>query len=254
MMPRIIPVLLLKENGLVKTTRFKNPVYVGDPINAVKIFNEKKADELVFLDIEASKNNTPPDFECIKSIASECFMPFAYGGGIRTFDDAKKIFDCGVEKVIINSALFQNPELVKKIADVYGQQSVVAAIDVKKTITGKYCVFRHDSETTLKITANEWIQQVIAMGVGEIMLTVIDREGTRKGYDLDFFEQIAACESPVPVIANGGADKINDFKEILSLGTVDAVAAGSFFVFHGKHRAVLITYPKSSDIKEMLKR
>lgn len=254
MIPRVIPTLLLQNNGLVKTTKYKNPVYIGDPINAVKIFNEKKADELIFLDIDASKNNTPPDFEYIQSIAGECFMPLAYGGGVRTFDDAKKLFDCGVEKIIINTALFNMPDLVGQIAKTYGQQSVVGAIDIKKTLTGKYCVFRHDLQTTLKTPANEWIGHVISMGVGEIMLTLVDREGTRKGYDLDFFQQIGACNSPIPIIANGGADGLQDFKDVLSLGTVDAVAAGSFFVFHGKHRAVLITYPKTSEIKEILKK
>lgn len=253
MIPRIIPVLLLQDNGLVKTEKFNNPVYIGDPINAVKIFNEKRVDELVFLDINSSKNGTPPRFDYIKSIASECFMPLAYGGGVKTLDDAKKIFDCGVEKIVINSALFQQPELVLNIAKIYGQQSVVAAIDVKKTFTGKYCVYRHDSGNTLKVLATDWIREVIGMGVGEIMLTVVDREGTRKGYDLDFFQGLAACESPVPIIANGGAGKLLNFKEVLSMGTVDAVAAGSFFVFHGKHNAVLITYPKTSEIKETLK-
>lgn len=254
MIPRIIPVLLLKDNGLVKTNRFRNPVYVGDPINAVKIFNEKKADELIFLDIDASKKNTPPNFEYIQSIASECFMPFAYGGGIKTFNDAKRLFDCGVEKVIINSALFDDSSLVADIIRVYGQQSVVAAIDVKKSLTGKYYVFRHAIDATSKMPATEWIERVIAMGVGEIMITAVDREGTCKGYDIDLFELIRTCRSPIPIIANGGADKIEDFKEVLSLGTVDAVAAGSFFVFHGKHRAVLITYPKASEIKEIMKK
>lgn len=254
MIPRVIPVLLLQNNGLVKTTKFKNPVYVGDPINAVKIFNEKKADELVFLDIDASKNGALPDFDFIKSIAGECFMPLAYGGGIKSFDDAKKLFDCGIEKIILNSALFTAPDLVKQIANVYGQQAVVASIDVKKTLTGKYCVFRHDQESTLKTAANDWIKEVVAMGVGEIMITLVDREGTRKGYDLDFFQKLSDCKTPVPVIANGGADEIRNFGEVLALGTVDAIAAGSFFVFHGKHRAVLITYPKSSDLKEIFKK
>lgn len=253
MIPRIIPVLLLQDNGLVKTTKFKDPVYIGDPINAVKIFNEKKADELVFLDIDASKNKTPPDYEHISSIASECFMPLAYGGGITTFEEAKRIFDCGVEKVILNSVLFQNTTLVGEIAKTYGQQSVVASVDVKKSFTGKYHVYRHDINTTTKISLNDWLQQVITMGVGEIMITAVDREGTRKGYDLDLYEEIRSSATPVPIIANGGADKIEDFRDVLALRTVDAVAAGSFFVFHGKHRAVLITYPKASDIKEMMR-
>lgn len=253
MIPRVIPVLLLQNNGLVKTARFKNPVYVGDPINAVKIFNEKRADELIFLDIDASKNNASPDFEYIESIASECFMPLAYGGGIKTFEDAKRLFDCGLEKIVLNSSLFTNPNLVSEIIETYGQQSVVAAIDVKKTLSGKYCVFRHDVGETLKISANDWIKKVIEMGVGEIMITVVDREGTRKGYDLDFYQHIAACNIPVPVIANGGADEISNFSDVLSLGTVDAVAAGSFFIFHGKHKAVLITYPKYEEIKGAFK-
>jgi cyclase len=252
MMPRIIPVLLLQNNGLVKTSRFKNPVYIGDPINAVKIFNEKRADELIFLDIDASKNNTPPDFDYISTIATECFMPFAYGGGVRSYEDAKRIFESGAEKIILNSILFDKPDLVQEIVSTYGQQSVVAAIDIKKGLTGKYLVYRHQNQTTEKTPPLEWIRKVVDLGVGEIMITSIDREGTGKGYDLDFFKQIKDCDIPVPVVANGGANGIQDFKDVLSMGTVDAVAAGSFFVFQGKHRAVLITYPKASETKEIL--
>lgn len=250
MFPRVIPVLLLRDGGLVKTIKFGDPKYVGDPMNAVRIFNEKKVDELVFLDIDASRNRQEPDYDYIRDIAEECFMPFAYGGGIKTIDHIRRIIALGAEKVVLNSVLFDNPDLVRKAVQQFGQQSIVAAVDVKKNLMGKYRVYRHDQGKNLSLDALDWIREVEAMGVGEIMVTMVDREGVQKGYDEAFYNKLADIVS-VPVIANGGASGLDDFSRVLDSGGVNAVAASSFFIFHGKHRAVLITYPKYKDIKQL---
>lgn len=246
--PRFIPVLLLHDGDLVKTEQFKDPKYVGDPMNAVKIFNEKQVDELVFLDIDASKKQADPDYDYIADIAKECFMPFAYGGGVRTLDHVQRIIRLGAEKVILNTILFDDPDIVKQACAQFGQQSIVAAVDVRKNMWGKYHVYHHISGKTLKTDAIEWLRTVESYGVGEIMVTCVDREGTAKGFDTDFYSQIGDAVS-VPVIANGGAGNMDDCRVVLSIPSVNAVAAGRMFVFHGKYRAVLITYPKYAEIK-----
>lgn len=244
---RIIPCLLLKGNGLVKSIKFKDYKYVGDPINAVRIFNEKEVDELVFLDISATLEGRKPNFKLITKIAEETFMPFGYGGGITDVEDAKKLFTLGAEKVILNSSAAKAPALVEQIAKLYGNQSVVASIDVKKNLFGKYEVYVNSGKVNTKEEPAAFAIKMQEHGAGEILLNSIDRDGTLQGYDLDLVDHVCSKLS-IPVVACGGARGVDDFKMALKHGA-SAVAAGSMFVFHGKHRAVLITYPSIEEIK-----
>lgn len=244
---RVVPVLLLKNRGLVKTVRFDSPRYVGDPINAVRIFNEKEVDELILLDINATKNQRPPDFDLIQEIGSEAFVPFAYGGGITTAAQAKKILFAGAEKVVLNSILFQNEQLVTEISNLVGASSTVVAVDVKKNFFGKPCVFQHTKGKVLNIDPIEYCQKMVHLGAGEIFINAVDLDGTMKGYDLDLIKKITSSVD-VPVIACGGCGNIEHIREVLTVSHASAAAAGSFFVFHGKHKAVLINYPESGDL------
>jgi cyclase len=243
---RIIPVLLLSKGGLYKTIKFKNGKYVGDPINAVKIFNEKEADELLLLDYKASVENRPPDYIKIKEIAEEAFMPMAYGGGIKNADDAKKVFDCGFEKIVLNSILFQNISLIEQIANIYGAQSVVGCIDVKKNLFGKYHVYSHSGTKNTGKDPLKWAKEIELKGVGEIILNSIDNDGTWNGYLFDLIKDISH-KIDVPMIACGGAGSEEDFKKAVFAGA-SAVAAGSMFVFQKKEMGVLISFPSSLKI------
>jgi len=243
---RIIPVLLLSKGGLYKTIKFKNGKYVGDPINAVKIFNEKEADELLLLDYKASVENRPPDYIRIKEIAEEAFMPMAYGGGIKNADDAKKVFDCGFEKIVLNSILFQNISLIEQIANIYGAQSVVGCIDVKKNLFGKYHVYSHSGTKNTGKDPLKWAKEIELKGVGEIILNSIDNDGTWNGYLFDLIKDISH-KIDVPMIACGGAGSEEDFKKAVLAGA-SAVAAGSMFVFQKKEMGVLISFPSSLKI------
>jgi cyclase len=243
---RIIPVLLLSKGGLYKTIKFKNGKYVGDPINAVKIFNEKEADELLLLDYKASVENRPPDYIKIKEIAEEAFMPMAYGGGIKNADDAKKVFDCGFEKIVLNSILFQNISLIEQIANIYGAQSVVGCIDVKKNLFGKYHVYSHSGTKNTGKDPLKWAKEIELKGVGEIILNSIDNDGTWNGYLFDLIKDISH-KIDVPMIACGGAGSEEDFKKAVLAGA-SAVAAGSMFVFQKKEMGVLISFPSSLKI------
>lgn len=246
---RVIPVLLLKNKGLVKTVKFDQSKYIGDPINAVKIFNDKEVDELVFLDIDAGKNRTKPDFERIKDIASECFMPFAYGGGITELEDIKTLFSLGVEKVIINSAALTSMDLIKAAADIFGNQSIVVSIDVTKNLWGKHQIFSHSGIKHNKTDLIAYTKEAAEAGAGEIIINSVDLDGTMKGYDLALIQKISAAVS-VPVVACGGAGQLADFRKAVDAGA-SAVAAGSFFVFHGPHKAVLINFPSHTQLKEL---
>lgn len=241
MTTRLIPILLLTNNGLVKTLNFQSPRYVGDPINAVKIFNTKEVDELVFLDISKERHSDGPNYQQIKEIASEAFMPFGYGGGITTLQQAEKIFSIGVEKIIINSSFWANPRLVSSIAEKFGEQSVVVSIDVKKKMFGGYSVFSHSGNINVTLSPLEAALKAEEYGAGEIILNSIDKDGTLSGYDLDLIKSVAT-HLKIPLVASGGGSSIENFKEALNAGA-DALAAGAFFVFHGKHKAILITYP-----------
>ena len=246
---RVIPVLLLQNGGLVKTIKFKKPNYIGDPINAVKIFNEKEVDELVFLDIEATKLGKEPDYNKIEEIASECFMPLGYGGGIQNIEQVKRIIGIGVEKVILNSSVTQNPELISKIAKIYGNQCAVVSVDVRKDMFGKYICYINSGKNKIKQKIIDFVKFLENEGAGEIILTSIDREGTFKGYDIDLIKKVSENVN-IPVVANGGASKIEDFTNAIKNGGASAVAAGSFFVYKSKNRGVLINYPSQKELKE----
>lgn len=247
---RVIPSLLLKGQGLVKTVRFKNPTYIGDPINAVRIFNDKEVDELVFLDITATIDRHPPQFDIIKDIASECFMPFGYGGGIHDIETAARILKMGSEKIIINTAATDS-ELLRKAASVFGSQSVVVSIDVKRSRRGEYEVYTHSGTRKTKHDPVQFSMDVEANGAGEIFLNSIDRDGTMEGYDLELIQQVTEKVN-IPVVACGGAGTLTDFQQAIIKGGASAVAAGSMFVFHGPHRAVLINYPTQEELKKYL--
>ena len=244
---RIIPCLLLKGEGLVKTVKFKDPKYVGDPINAVKIFNDKEVDELIFLDIEATVEGRRPPIKLISEISSECFMPLSYGGGLRDLDDLKTIFNAGVEKVIINSYAIENPNFISEASELYGSQSIVVAIDVKRSSKGKYEIFSRGGRKKTNLDPVEHAMKMETLGAGEIFLNSIDRDGTMKGYDIGLIKEVAESVS-IPVVACGGAGRIEHFVEAVKKGGASAVAAGSMFVFHGKHRAVLTTYPSVEEL------
>ncbi|MBL0637257.1 AglZ/HisF2 family acetamidino modification protein [Aeromonas veronii] len=241
--PRIIPVLLVHEKGLVKTVKFKDPKYVGDPINAVKIFNEKEADELIVIDIDASIKGVEPDYKLIEKLATECRMPLCYGGGIKTVEQAQRILGLGVEKVALSSVVFKKPELITELAEHVGRQSVVVILDVKKRFLGaKYDCYSLNAKVNQKVCAFELAQKVEALGAGEIVINSIDNDGVMKGYDIDLITKIKSLVS-VPVTAVGGAGSYDDIKTLLRNHPIIGAAAGSAFVFKGKYKAVLINYP-----------
>jgi cyclase len=247
---RVIPVLLLKNEGLVKTIKFKDPKYVGDPRNAVKIFNEKEVDELSFIDISARVKRVGPNFQMIEEIASECFMPLCYGGGVNTLEEIKKLFSIGVEKVSLNTLLHTNPEIVNEASRQYGSQSIIASIDVKKNFFGKYEVFTNSGTKNTKLDPVKFAINMQELGVGEILLNSIDRDGVMKGYDLVLISSITSVID-IPLIACGGAGNLEHMRDAISIGKASAVAAGSMFIYHGKHNAVLINYPKQEDLKKL---
>ena len=239
---RVIPCLLLKGQGLVKTINFTNPKYIGDPINAVKIFNDKEVHELFFLDITASTEQRTPRLDYISDIASECFMPLGYGGGIRTIKQAEDIFNRGVEKIIINSYAIEKPSFIHELADLFGSQSIVISIDVKKNFFGNYQTYTYSGKTKTAWDPMKWAQEAEKLGAGEIFLNSIDRDGMMDGYDIPLIKSICASVS-IPVVACGGAGTVEDFGRAVHDGGASAVAAGSMFVYVGKHRAVMINYP-----------
>lgn len=251
MRTRVIPVLLLKNGGLYKTVKFKEPRYIGDPINSVRIFNEKEVDELAFIDISATPAGSGPDFDVIEQIAGEAFMPMAYGGGISTFDHVERILGLGFEKVIFNTACFDNPGLLTKTASVYGNQAVLACIDVKRTMLGKYEMYTHSGAKKRAGNLVDHVKAIQSAGAGEFCINSIDRDGTMKGYDIDLIKIVTSASS-VPVISLGGAGTVADFQSAVVNGGASAVAAGSMFVYKGVHRAVLINYPERVDLRKTL--
>ena len=249
---RVIPILLLQGSGLVKTSKFKSPSYVGDPINAIKIFNEKEVDELILLDISASKKNSEPDYEMIENIASECFMPLSYGGGVNNIEQAQRIFSLGVEKISLQTSILENFTLLKKISEKFGSSSVIASIDVKKNMFGSFKLYSSHSEKILNKSWSEHFKECISNGAGEILLNYVNNDGQRKGTNLELIKQ-ASQLTTVPLIAAGGVGSLNDIKLTRDAGA-DAIGAGAFFVYHGPHNAVLITYPNYDDLKSLLKK
>jgi cyclase len=246
----VIPCLLLRNGGLVKTVKFGEAKYVGDPINAVKIFNEKEVDELVFLDITATAANRGPNFELIRDIATEAFMPFGYGGGITTIEQVASLVALGVEKVVLNTSVVERPEFIREAANLVGSSSVVVSIDVKRSLLGRYEVVTRNAGRKSGLDPIEWARRAADLGAGEVLLTSVDRDGTQKGYDLALLRQVTEAVS-VPVIASGGAGSLDDFRAAVREAGASAVAAGSLFVFHGKHRAVLITYPDYRELEKV---
>ena len=247
---RIIPTLLLKNNGLVKTQQFKNPVYIGDPINAVKIFNEKEVDEIAILDITATVENREINYSRIEEIVSGAFMPIAYGGGINRLQQIETLFKLGVEKVVLNSVAFTNPNIIMEAAKVFGSQSIVVSLDIKKDFFGKYRIYTMSGRTKQNFELIDTLKKYEDFGVGEFLINSIDRDGIQKGYDLELIKLVNQ-NTTVPFIACGGAGNVEDLSQAIKSGA-SAVAAGSMFIFHGKHRAVLISYPKYEEIEKII--
>lgn len=239
---RIIPALLLMDSGLYKTTRFGSPRYVGDPINAVKIFNEKGADEIILLDISVSKQKGNIDLRKIADIAGEAFMPMAYGGGIRSFEDAQKVFDAGYEKIVLNTIVPENPRLIPEIAGVYGSQSVVVSIDARPDWMGRYRVYTRGGTKNTGLGPAEYARKAEEAGAGEIFINAIHRDGTWEGYDIPLIRSVSDVVN-IPVIACGGAGSMDDLAKAIKEGGASAVAAGSMLVYQKKGMGVLINFP-----------
>jgi cyclase len=242
---------LLHDGGLVKTRQFSSPRYVGDPINAVRIYNEKEVDELVFLDITATKEGRAPDFELVAAIASECFMPFCVGGGIRQLGQIESLLRLGVEKVALNAIAAESPEFVEAAARRFGSQSIVVSIDVKRSLLGSYGVRTRGGTKSVGVHPVAYARRAEELGAGEILLTSIDRDGTMKGYDLELTGAVASAVT-VPVIACGGAGSIGDLASVTQNAGASAAAAGSLFVYHGKHHAVLINFPARAELDAVM--
>lgn len=249
--PRVIPALLLKGGGLVKTVKFKEPKYLGDPINIVRIFNDKEVDELVLLDITGTPENRGPQFDLLKNIASEAFIPLAYGGGIRNMDDVRKLLSIGIEKLIMNTSAVETPSLVREVADHAGSQAAVASIDVKKGLLGKYEVFIRCGQKKTRLDPVKHAVEMERMGAGEIIINSMDRDGTMQGYDVELVRRVADSVR-VPVVACGGAGNLSHVSEVIKQGHASAAAAGSIFVFQGPLRGVLISYPTPKELKEFI--
>lgn len=246
---RIIPCLLIQNKGLVKTVNFKDPKYVGDPINAVKIFNEKEVDELIVLDIDATKEKRGPNLKMIKGLADECRMPFCYGGGITTVEQAKKIINLGAEKVALSYSALNNISLCQEIGDVIGNQSIVVVLDVKKKkLFGGYDIYTHNGTKKSNWKLNDLISKLEEIGIGEIVINSIDNDGVMQGYDLPLIESVRE-KCSMPITAIGGAGSIKHIKDLISKFKIIGAAAGSLFVFKGKYKAVLINYPNREERK-----
>ena len=247
---RVIPALLLRDGGLVKTRQFKDAKYVGDPINAIRIFNEKEVDELMVLDIVASKHGREPDYAMIELFAGECFMPLCYGGGVSTVEQAARIFDLGVEKISLQSAAINDITLISRIAERFGSQSVVVSVDIKRNWLNRPGLQQSSTGKIRKLAWLDFARQAVAAGAGEVLINAVDRDGEMQGMDLDQIRE-ASTALTVPLIALGGVGSLQDIKAAVEAGA-SAVAAGAFFVFHGPHRAVLITYPLYQELEILL--
>jgi cyclase len=249
---RVIPCLLLQDGGLVKTTKFGRPRYVGDPINAIRIFNEKSVDELVFLDITASRTGAEPNYDLIARIAGECFMPLCYGGGIRTIEQARSIVASGVEKIAVNSMAIDRPELLSELSQELGASSVVVSIDVKRDLLGRDRVYHPSKRRLTNLDPVQHAKASVDAGAGEVFLNNVDRDGQCSGFDTALISRLSAAVN-VPVIACGGASSLDDMRAAVEAGA-SAAAAGSIFVFYGPHRAVLINYPDYTSIRQLFQR
>lgn len=250
--PRIIPCLLVHQKGLVKTVKFKEGKYVGDPINAVRIFNEKEVDELMVLDIDATIENRNPDYNLIKNLATECRMPFCYGGGVKTVDQVRRIINLGAEKVAISSEAVNNPEIIHDMAKAVGRQSIVVVLDVKKSLfLSKYEIYTHNGKKNTQLNPFDFAKTLEEMGAGEIIVNSIDNDGTMKGYDIYLIDKMRESIS-LPITVLGGAGSLNDIKGVIDKYGIIGVAAGSLFVFKGPYKAVLINYPSFDEKQQFL--
>jgi len=248
---RVIPCLLLHKGGLYKTEKFKKPTYIGDPINAIKIFNEKEVDELMFLDIDATVHDKEPNYKMIEDIASECFMPLCYGGGVKSIAQMKKIYALGVEKISLSSQAVLNPHFISEAAHIFGNQSVIVTIDVKKDFWGNKKVFICNGKTNTKLNPTEFIIHIESLGAGEIVINSIDNDGMMMGYDIELLKELKA-NTKVPIVALGGAGKLEHIKAVFADTNVDAVACGSMFVYKGPLKGVLISYPSINIISQIV--
>jgi len=246
---RIIPCLLLKDRGLYKTVKFKSPNYIGDPINTLKLFNDKEVDEVVIFDIQASKMGQGPDFAIIEQLTSECFMPLCYGGGVRHLEDMKKLFFLGVEKISLGKVAFYSPNLIRQAAEVFGSQSIVVCVDVRRNLRGQPVVAPYGKKSSTRVL--DYIHQAINMGAGEIIINDIDREGTYQGLDRALLQEIAQ-QVPIPVIASGGSRNLPDIVQTAIHSGIEAVAVGSLFVYHGGKNSVLINYPTRHEVNTII--
>jgi imidazole glycerol-phosphate synthase subunit HisF len=247
---RIIPCLLLRNNGLVKTVKFRDSVYIGDPLNTVRIFNEKEVDEIFFLDIDATRSGKEPPYELIADIAGECFMPFAFGGGVRSLNQIERIISSGAEKIIINTAAYTENNFVAMAVREFGSSTIAVSMDVKKEFLRGYTVHVKGGTVNTGKSPSVYAREMENEGAGEILVNSIDRDGTMEGYDIDLIKSVTRAVR-IPVIACGGAGKIDDFRLAVIEGGASAAAAGSFFVFQGRRRAVLVTYPSYTDISQL---
>jgi cyclase len=248
---RVMPCLLLKDGALVKTVKFKDPAYIGDPINAIRIYNEKEVDELIFLDITATIEHRPPPYKVLSEIASECFMPVAYGGGVRDIEDIRKILNLGIEKVAINSYAVENPDFVRSAADKFGSSTIVVSVDVRRKMLGRYEVYIHGGRKSTGLDPVTFAIKMEQMGAGEILLTAMDHDGTQEGYDIELIKGVTKAVG-VPVIACGGAGRIEDFRIAAKEGGASACATGSMVVYFGRNRAVLINFPEREKLEAIL--
>lgn len=248
---RVIPVLLMRNESLVKTIHFSDAVYVGDPCNTVRIFNELEVDELIFLDIAATVDKCEPSWNVLSEIASECFMPLGYGGGIRSLEDARRVFEIGYEKIILNSAAIDDPDLVTKIANLYGSQAVIVSIDVKTNLMSRPKVFSRGGRLNTGFSPVYWAKAAENLGAGEIMLTSISREGSWSGFDIHLIKSVADAVS-IPVIAHGGCGNLEDIRKAVKDGNASSVALGSMIVFQKKGMGVLINFPDRDKLETML--
>tara|TARA_B110000438_G_scaffold302160_1_gene359009 strand:+ start:382 stop:1185 length:804 start_codon:yes stop_codon:yes gene_type:complete len=250
--PRIIPCLLIKNKGLVKTVKFLDSKYVGDPLNAVKIFNEKSVDELIVLDIDATVQNREPDFKMIGHLAAECCMPLCYGGGIKTPEQALRIFALGVEKIALSSAVIENPNIISKIGKSVGTQSVIIVLDVKKKkFSNDYDLYTHNGKKKTGLNVLDFAKKVEELGCGEIIINSIDEDGVMEGYDTNIIN-IIRDEVSIPITVLGGAGSLNDIGQMINRHGIIGVAAGSLFVFKGKYKAVLINYPNPLEKESLI--
>lgn len=248
--PRVIPILLLQNKGLVKSVKFKNHRYIGDPINAVKIFNDLKADELVFLDVRATQENRLISLDFVKNVGEEANMPFAVGGGIKKIEDIRQIINAGAEKVVINTAAATQNDFIRDAAATFGSSTITVCVDVKRNLFGKEKVWIRSGSKSIGTDVVEFAQSMEEQGAGELIIQSIDKDGTMNGYDIELIKKVSIAVS-IPVVAVGGAGKPDDLRKAVTEGHASAVAAGSLFVYHGSRRGILVNYPDKTTLSQI---